>query len=135
MKFALLQLVVLLAIAGLLMAAGYNFAANRWGPAGSASMWVAGAICLLAALLAALAPALVGRLWPGYMPQAVLAGTAIRLLTTMGLGLAYQALGQVHRDSFLAWLLALYLALLAAETAFGVALVRRTGTSAASGKG
>jgi hypothetical protein len=53
------------------------------------------------------------------------AGTAIRLLATGGLAVAYQAFGPVHVPSFLVCLLVLYLLLLVVETLLIVYLVVR----------
>jgi hypothetical protein len=125
-RYVLLQIVVLTAIVGLMLALGLPISVARWGAPGAASAWAAGAICLFAALVAAIPLTVVGLRWPQHLGNAALAGTTIRLVLTMTLGGLYQLLADVHLVSFLVWMLALYLALLAAETIMCVVLVRRT---------
>ena len=89
------------------------------------SMWAASAICGVAGLVAILPLPFVAAFSPVNVGHAIFAGTAIRLLVTMPLMLAFQMMTEVHLPSFLLWMLALYLLLLAAETTVGVMVVRR----------
>jgi hypothetical protein len=125
-KYVLLQLAILLGSGTLLVAVGYTFTEARWGAEGLQSMWAAAGICLFTAIVAAIPLGFAATWWPQWIGHAVLAGTTIRLFATAMLGLAWQMVGNVHLVSFLAWLLALYLLLLVAETIFSAVLVRRT---------
>ncbi len=133
-KVALLYLLVIAAIATPVLLWGRGFSERRWGEAGVEMMWVAAAICGIAGLLAVLPLPLVAAMWPKYLGQAVFAGTTIRMLATLAMMVGYQMLNDVHMPSFLTWLLMLYLLLMAAETALGVALVRREAGSEQAAK-
>lgn len=125
MKYALLQIGLLTAVVALVAAGAYHAVATRWGGAGVTSLSVAALICWVAALLAAVPLSLAATYWREYIGQAAFAGTAIRLLVTGTLAVAYQMFAVVHLASFLACLLVLYLVLLAAETTLAVVLIKR----------
>ncbi|MBU0637251.1 MAG: hypothetical protein KKB50_00145 [Planctomycetes bacterium] len=125
MKIVAVQVGVLLAVVIVVVAIGYVPTQSAWGADGVASLRAATVICLTAALAATALLAAAVRWWPAYAGQAAFAGTTVRLLVTGVLAIAYQVLADVHVHSFLVWLLALYLPLMAVETVFGVLLVRR----------
>lgn len=125
MKSSALCLVCLSAAVVAAAAVGRGPTESRWGADGVRSMYAIGAICLAAAVLGAAPLMLVARRWPAYMGQAVLGGTALRLLLTMAAAGAYQVAARPHLPSFLFWAVVFYLLLLVIETAFGVAAVRR----------
>ena len=124
MKLVAMNLVALLGIVALAVGIGYGPTLNRWGADGTTSLWAATAICLAAAGTAALVVAIVVLKWPAHAVQVGLAGTTIRLLLTMFLGLGYQLWADPHLSSFLAWLLILYLLLLVVETLVTVLVLR-----------
>lgn len=126
MKYALLQILVLIALAAAVYAAGQAFTEQRWGEPGTSSLKAALAICLAAAIIAAGTLGTVATYLPEYAPQAAFGGTAIRLLITGALAIAYQTFIEVHLSSFLFWLLSIYLVFLVVETALGIWLVLRT---------
>ncbi len=125
MRYAAFQVAVLVAVVGGLVLLGQPAVAGRWGPDGVAAFRAAAVIALSAAILAAVPLGLAATHWPSAAPQVAFAGTAIRLLVTAGLGLAYQAWAAPPRVAFLSCLLALYLVLLAVETAMIIVIVRR----------
>ena len=124
MKLVAVNLVALVGVVAIAVGIGHSPTLGRWGPAGIPSMWAAAVICLAAAVVAALTAAVVALRWPTYVGQAALAGTVIRLLLTGLLAVGYQLSTDVHLQSFLAWLLILYLLLLAVETVVAVVMVR-----------
>ncbi len=125
MKIALLYIAILIAIIAAATGIGYAPTERHWGEPGVRSMWAASSICGVAGLIAILPIPFVAAFSPGNMGHAIFAGTAIRLLVTMPLMLAFQTMTDVHLPSFLLWMLALYLPLMAAETTVGVMVVRR----------
>lgn len=125
MKITLLYIAILIVIIAAATAIGYAPTERQWGQAGVRSMWAAGAICGVAGLIAVLPIPFVAAFWPGQVGNAIFAGTAIRLLVTMPLMLAFQTIMEVHLRSFLLWMLVLYMPLMAAETALGVLVVRK----------
>jgi hypothetical protein len=131
----LVQVGVVLAVATAAVAVGYGPTQARWGVGGVNAMWTATVICLVGALLAAAVLGVVISRWPSYAPQAVFGGTAIRLLVTGALAFGCLLALDVHLTAFLVWLLALYLLLLAVETALSIVLVRRLTGDAVGSKG
>jgi hypothetical protein len=125
MKYTLFQIAVLIAVVALIVAAGRGPAIRTWGPAGLASLHAAAVICLAGALLAAIPLGLAATYWPTYAPHVAFAGTAVRLLSSAALALAYQTYAQPALSSFLACLVAVYLLLLVVETGLIVYIVRR----------
>jgi hypothetical protein len=125
MKYTLLQVGILLAVVAAALAVGLRPAAERWGPLGVQSLYAAATISLLGAVLAAVPLGVTMTYWRQHAPMVAFAGTAIRLLATGGLAVAYQAFGHVHVPSFLVCLLVLYLLLLVVETLLIVYLVVR----------
>lgn len=125
MKTIFVQIGVLFAVTALAVAIGYAPTSAHWGRAGLDAMWAAAIICLAAALLAAVTLGVVIIRWPSYAAQAAFGGTAIRLLVTGALGIAYQVLVDVPLKPFLIWLLVLYLLLMVVETTLSIVLVRR----------
>lgn len=133
MKLALIYIAALAAVGAALLALGDRPTRARWGEPGAASMRAAVAMCLAAAVFAAVPVAVAAARKSPATPQVCLAGTAIRLLITGLLALAYQARGDVHLRSFLAWLVIAYLSFLAAETLLTVVVVRRRWPPAGGG--
>jgi hypothetical protein len=125
MKYAVIQVAILVAVVAGLAAVGQPAVARRWGLDGVASLHAAALISLVAAVLAAVPLGLAATYWRKSAPQVAFAGTAIRLLGTAGLGLGYQAWSDPHRVAFLSCLLAFYLVLLAVETVMIIVIVRR----------
>ena len=125
MKLALIYVAALLAVAAIAVLCGQGPSLAHWGPPGVESLRFAVAICLIAALVAAV-PALMGAaMRSAQTPMLCLGGTVIRLLVTGMLALAYQSFFSVHLRSFLIWLLIAYLTFLTVETAFSIYIVRR----------
>ncbi len=120
--YCVLSLILVVVMAS---AIGYVPMERRWGAEGVSSMMTVSAICLGSAVLAVLPLALVVQRWPDQIGQAVLAGTVIRRLVTMGASVGYQMSASPHLTSFLAWATIMYLLLLAVETGFGVYAIRR----------
>ncbi len=125
MKLAILYAGLLGGAAGLVVLLGDGPAVARWGEPGRTSLRAAAVICAAAAVIAALPAAVLAARRSGYVAQACVAGTAIRLLVTFGLAVAYQTFWTVHLRSFLVGLTVVYLLLLVVETGVNVALVRR----------
>jgi hypothetical protein len=125
MKYAALQVAILVAVVAGLTALGQPAVTHRWGLDGVAALHAAALISLVAAVLAAVPLGLAATYWRSAAPQVAFAGTAVRLLVTGGLGLAYQAWADPQRVSFLSCLLAFYLVLLTVETAMIIFIVRR----------
>ena len=86
---------------------------------------VAAAICLVAAILALLPPALVVKHCQDYMVQAGLGAMLIRLFLTLGAGAAYLHLFTPPKWPFMTAMVVCYLVMLVAETAVTVYLVNR----------
>jgi len=124
MKLAAVNLLALAGVVALAVGLGYAPTRGRWGLEGLASMWAAAAICLAAAVAAALPLLIVGSRSPTYVGQAALGGTVMRLLLTGLLGVGYQLWTNVHLKSFLTWLTVLYLSLLVVETVMSLVIVR-----------
>ena len=116
---------MLIAIIAAATAIGYAPTERQWGELGVRSMWAATSICGVAGMIAILPIPFVAAFSPGNVGNAIFAGTAIRLLVTMPLMLAFQMMTEVHLPSFLIWMLVLYMPLLVAETTAGVIVVRR----------
>ena len=125
MKYLLFQVGVLTAVIVLIVAVGRGPVIRAWGPAGLASLHAAAVICLVGALLAAIPLGLAATYWPAYAPHVAFAGTAVRLLSSAGLALAYQTYAQPALSAFLACLAGIYLLLLFVETGLIVYIVRR----------
>lgn len=125
MRPILLQVGVLVAVVTLTVVIGRGPASDRWGADGLRSLYAAVGICLAAAVVAAVPLGLAAAYRPAHAAPAALAATGIRLLGTLALGFAYQALRRPHEASFLFCLLATYLILLVAETAVIVYIVAR----------
>ena len=125
MKYMLLQVGVLTMTVVLIVGAARSPVARAWGPAGSAALYAAATICLAGALLAALPLGLTATYWPAYAPHVAFAGTAVRLLSSAGLALGYEAYAQPALSPFLACLAGIYLLLLIAEKGLIVYIVRR----------
>jgi hypothetical protein len=102
-----------LALCALLIVAGYLPTERFGGGAAIRAMLVGVAVSLLASALGAL-PALLGEDKLG----AGLAGTAIRLLVSLGLGLALALSGALALRPLLLWLALSYVALLPLDTRF-----------------
>jgi hypothetical protein len=124
---------LLVSAAALAVAIGHGPTQARWGNSGVESMYVVAAICLSVSLLAAIPISIVAVRRPDYIGQAALAGTAVRLLLTMGGMVAYQIMAQPNMGAFLFWAVVFYLLFLTIEAAFSVALVRRCYPSSAKG--
>ena len=125
MRLSLLCLGCLIVVVGITTAVGYGPTEARWGVEGLRSMKAIATICLIAAAVGFI-PMAVAAIWkPDFVGQAALAGTAIRLLVTLGLAGAYETLASPHLASFLFWAVLYYCMFLAVETVFGVLLVRR----------
>jgi hypothetical protein len=133
MKYALLQVAVLTAVGVLAAALGKGLATRVWGPAGVTSLYASTVICLIAGVLAAIPLGLVATYRRTYAPHVAFAGTAIRLLVTAGLGLAYVLLARPEPMSFVVCIGAVYLLLLLAETVLIVYIVLRVFTRNAPG--
>lgn len=125
MKLTLIQVVVLSITVALTVAIARGTVAAYWGPEGTRCLHAAALICWLGAVLAALPLGMAATWAPQQAPMAAFAGTAIRLLVTGGLALAYQMWAQPQLASFLACLLVLYLVLLLIETGLIVWIVLR----------
>jgi hypothetical protein len=130
MRYVLVQIIVLAGLVGAARWLGRGLVLARWGPAGLAALDAAAVIVLAGALLAALPVGLAAGYFRTYLPQVAFAATAIRLLATGALALAWEVFGRPHLEAFLYCLLALYLLLLAAETGL-VAYLARPGRDAA----
>ncbi len=124
MKYTLLQIGGLTVVVALLLLFAHGPVESRWGADGVRSLRGASVLCWAAALLAAIPAGLATAYWRQFAPQVALAGTVVRLLVTGALALAYYVFGDIHLESFLACVLANYLALLLAETVFIVYMVR-----------
>lgn len=120
-----MQLLALLGVAAVAVAAGYGYTQTHFGSTGLEAMWVAAIICIATSAVAAVPVVMVAKWQPGYVGQAAFAGTAIRLMLTCGAAGAWQMFHAVHLRAFLGWLTVLYMLLLVVDTAFGVLLVRR----------
>jgi hypothetical protein len=116
-------------------AIGYAPTQARWGADGVHSMLAVAAICLGVAVIGIVPMAIIAPRWPQHIGQAVLAGTAIRLLLTMGAIVAYQVAADPQLGPFLFWATVFYLMLLSTESVFGVIAVRRFFRPPASGTG
>lgn len=125
MKLFLFSLVSLILVVVLAAAIGYAPTQDRWGDEGVRSMIAVSTICLIAVLIGGLPMVIIAPRWPDQIGQAVLAGTGIRLILTIFLGIGYQVLMQPHLDSFLFWAVVVYLLLLSVETTFGIVAIRR----------
>lgn len=123
MKYTLIQVVVLAALVGLMVAVGRAPVVALWGPAALTFFHAAAVICLIGALLAAIPLGVVATYWPAYTPHAAFAGTGVRLLGTAALGVGYQVLARPDLTPFLLCLSLIYLVLLLAETALIVYIV------------
>lgn len=110
---------------GIAAAIGYLPTRQSWGDDGVRSLTAIGLICLATSVVGAAPIGLVAPRWPAYIGQAVLAGTTIRLMLTVGIGYAYQQLARPHLSSYLLWACVFYLLLLVVETCFGVLAIRR----------
>ncbi len=125
MKLAVCCAISLLLACCLTTAIGYAPSASRWGSDGTDSLLAVGVICLCSSLLALAPLGFVAPRYPEYIGQAGLAATVLRLMLTMGALVAYQVLMTPHLQSFLFWAPIFYLLLLAIETGFGVAMVKK----------
>ena len=125
MKYTALQMVVLAAVVALVVLIAEAPVAGHWGAVGTQALHAAALICLAAALAAAIPLGLAATYWRQYAPQVAFAGTAIRMLGTAALGLAYQTLADPHLPSFLTCLFGVYITLLLVETVLIVYIVKR----------
>lgn len=125
-----------LLLAGCVLAGGLAlapFAISKTGSSGIGGVALAGAICLVAGLLAEGIAHLLGR---GVSPLAVmLLGMSIRIMPPLGICLVLAAQGARGREhlAFIVYLLAFYLATLALETWFNVSRISAANSAGSSG--
>ncbi len=132
MRLILLQIGAVVATVALVAIVADSPVSRAWGSVGTAALLSSAWISLIAGLLA-IAPLGAALLWaPKLVPQLAFAGTAVRLIVTGTLAVAWQALTNVHLNAFLTCLTVFYLTLLVVETTLTVIAVRGTLTPPAT---